>query len=483
MKRIFNELPAIPQPIGHIIHIGAGQCNELLDYQQLSPQKIILVEADQQQFEALKLKTEAETKDTIEVLSKAISYEDAPTKLNILSNPNNSSLLAPTKLFDYYPSLLIQQKEVITPETLATFLKPYVFDQAFSHLLILEVQGLEAAVIQSLLASELQPFTHLIIRHSPEFLYQKIEPKALIPLLDALAFDCYYQEKEPYNAIFSKFYFTRNNEKIKLALSDQELEKQITVNEIHAKLISDKQAQLNQANKLKEDQSKLAAERLQKVEQLTATLTTQETVVAEKQAQLNQANKLKEDQSKLAAERLQKVEQLTATLKTQETTVAEKQSQLNQANKLKEDQSKLAAERLQKVEQLTATLKTQETVVTEKQAQLNQVNKLKEDQSKLAAERLQKVEQLTTTLKTQETVVAAKQVEIEQTNQVKIKSEIDLKDLQQRYQKQHELLNQLHEKLSLISRYIIESKKKSDKKKRKIKIKSRIKAEKLQKES
>ncbi|MCK4493475.1 MAG: hypothetical protein KAU26_05435, partial [Methylococcales bacterium] len=254
MKQIFNKLPAISQPIGHIIHIGAGQCNELLDYQKLSPQKITLVEANQQQFEALKIKTETktETKNTIEVLFTAISNENTPTKLNILSNLNNSSLLTPTKLFDYYPSLLIQQKETITPETLATFLKPYVFDQALSHLLILEVQGLETAVIQSLLASELQPFSHLIIRHSPELLYQQTEQKDLVSLLETLAFDCYHQEKEPYNAIFSKFYFTRNNEKIKLALSNQELEKQTTVNKIHAKLISDKQAQLNQANKLKE---------------------------------------------------------------------------------------------------------------------------------------------------------------------------------------------------------------------------------------
>ncbi|MCK5925085.1 MAG: hypothetical protein KAG10_04255, partial [Methylococcales bacterium] len=165
MKRIFNELSAIPQPIGHIIHIGAGQCNELLNYQQLSPQKITLVEADQQQFEALTLKTKNE--NTIEVLFTAIAHENIPTKLNILSNSNNSSLLAPTKLFDYYPSLLIQQKETITPKTLAHFLEPYVFDQTLSHLLILEIQGLETAVIQSLLASELQPFSHLIIRHSP----------------------------------------------------------------------------------------------------------------------------------------------------------------------------------------------------------------------------------------------------------------------------------------------------------------------------
>ena len=175
------------------------------------------------------------------------------------------------------------------------------------------------------------------------------------------------------------------------------------------------------------------------------------------------------------------MDQLTATLKTQETVIAEKQAQLNQANKLKEDQSKLVDERLQKVDQLTATLKTQETVVAEKQAQLNQANKLKEDQSKLAAEHLQKADQLTATLKMQETVVAEKQAEIEQTNQVKIKSEIDLKDLQQRYQKQHDLLNQLHEKLSLISQYIIESKKKSVKKKRKNKTKLCAKAKEVEK--
>ncbi len=79
----------LPRPIGHIVHVRAGLCSELQSYEDLAPQKIVLIEADKQQ--ATKLKTVLNQKN-IDILSFAVTNKKIATDpkhlLNSLFNEN-----------------------------------------------------------------------------------------------------------------------------------------------------------------------------------------------------------------------------------------------------------------------------------------------------------------------------------------------------------------------------------------------------------
>ncbi len=129
MKEIFNKLSSLPLPVGHIVHIGAGQCSELQAYQDLNPQNIILVEADNQQV--IQLKKTTQSKKIVDVLATAISEKEESRDLKILTNQRDSSLLVPENLLTYYPSLTIASEKKVTTITLEKLLQKYTFDNSF----------------------------------------------------------------------------------------------------------------------------------------------------------------------------------------------------------------------------------------------------------------------------------------------------------------------------------------------------------------
>ena len=104
MKTLFNNLQSLAQPIGYIIHVGAGECSELQSYQALNPQKIILIEADSQQVTQLKSATQGQKR--IEVLACAIADNQEQKTLKVLSNKRDSSLLMPEKILSHYPNFI-----------------------------------------------------------------------------------------------------------------------------------------------------------------------------------------------------------------------------------------------------------------------------------------------------------------------------------------------------------------------------------------
>ncbi|MCK5356106.1 MAG: hypothetical protein KAJ63_13390, partial [Methyloprofundus sp.] len=222
IKTLFNELSAIARPIGCIIHVGAGQCSELQSYQNLDPQKIILIEADIQQVMQLKNITQSEK--NIHVLACAVSDKKEAKTLKVLTNQRDSSLLIPDKILDYYPSLGLANEQPVTTETLTDLLQDYVvLDENYHHLLILEVQGLESLIVKSTTDEYLQKFSGIIIRSGNAQLYKQEQQENIIDLLEPIGFEHSYQESEEYSTVFNKLYFQRNNEKIALMQCAQQI--------------------------------------------------------------------------------------------------------------------------------------------------------------------------------------------------------------------------------------------------------------------
>jgi hypothetical protein len=309
MKEIFNKLSSLPLPVGYIVHIGAGQCSELQAYQDLDPQKIILVEADNQQ--ATHLKKITQSKKIIDVLATAIAEKEESRTLKILTNQRDSSLLIPEKLLSYYPSLTIASEQTVTTITLEKLLQKYTFDNNFHHLLIIETPGIESLIVKSTSIEKLQPFSGIRIRTSTEKLYKKEEQKNIIDFLESCGFDCNHQEDELYSPVFSKLYFQRNNEKIELQHSQEKIKQLISERDVQSKSATEKQSQIEQLTKAKDEQIKLATERQQIVKKITAERDAQAKSVAEKQNQIEQQAKTKEqEKSKQTSDHKQKIEQI-----------------------------------------------------------------------------------------------------------------------------------------------------------------------------
>ena len=428
MKEIFNKLSSLPSPVGNIVHIGAGQCSELQAYQDINPQKIILVEADNQQV--IQLKKATQSKKIVDVLATAISEKEESRILKVLTNQRDSSLLVPENLLTYYPSLSIASEQTVTTITLEKLLQKYTFDNSFNHLLVIETSGIESLIVKSTSIKKLQQFSGIVIRTSAEKLYQEEEQKNIIDFLELCGFDCNHQEDELYSTIFSKLYFQRNNEKIELQHSQQQIKQLISERDIQSKSASEKKNQIEQLTKTKDEQAKLANERQQNIEKITAERNSQSKSVAEKKSQIKQLTKVKDEQTKLATKRQQNVEKITAERDAKTKSVSEKQDKIEQQTKTNEqEKSKLISGHKQRIELIN---QEHDKIILD----------LKYNEDKLQLELEEAKQTVSLSLKLQ------------------MLKENDLKDLQQRYQSaletqenQHQLLNKLSERLSLAAGY------------------------------
>ncbi len=461
MKKLFDSLQTLPKPIGHIVHVGAGLCHELPSYEELRPQKIVLIEADNQQVS--KLQNSTQSKINIDVLAYAVADNKQQT-LKILSNQRDSSLLIPDKILDFYPSLTIVDEQPVTTETLSNLLHSYALDKNHHHVLIIEVQGVEFQIIKTTSESLLQQFSGIIIRSSTEQLYKQDQHEKIIDLLGPIGFDHEHQENEKFSPIFQKLYFRRNHEKIELLQSQQQIKKL----SIEA-----------------QEQTKLLAEYQNNIKKLKLECNIQTKAVLERQRQIEELNQVKDEQIKLSEEyqhKIQKltgeaqkdIEELTKDRNAQIKTATEKQTQIEQLNKAKQEQTKLTAKAHKKIEELTKERDVQIKTAKEKQSQIDQLNKTKQDQVKKIAVQTEEMEDLKkqisgleNDLKNFRNKENERQQELDEAKQttalslkLQMLKENDLKDLQQRYQaalvtqeNQHELLNKLSERLSLAAGY------------------------------
>lgn len=462
MKKLFDSLQVLPRPIGHIIHVGAGLCSELQSYKVLEPQQIVLVEADNQQV--TKLKNSTQSKKNIDILAYAVADKKQQQTLKILSNQRDSSLLLPDRILDYYPSLTVVNEQAVTTETLDNLLLNYTLDDNYHHLLIIEVQGIESRIIKTSSVDLLRQFSGIIIRSSTEQLYQQEQQENVIGLLEFIGFDFDYQENEQLSPLFTKLYFQKNNDKIELIQSKQQIE-QLSIE--------------------RQEQKKLLTEYQNKIEKLTQERYVQAKTVSEKKNQLEELNQVKDEQTKLTAEYQHKnqkltadsqkvIEELTKERDIQIKSSTEKQSQVEQLNKANQEQTKLAVEAQQKIEELSKERDVQIKSATEKQSQIDQLTKTKQEQVKQISAQAEEAEDLKKqmsglendlkNIRNKENERQQELDEAKQTTALSLKlqmlKENDLKDLQQRYQtalvtqeNQHELLNKLSERLSLAAGY------------------------------
>lgn len=156
--------------LGAVVHLGAGMCRQIGEYRRLGSGKVLLVEADPRIAEALRANVVAGS--SVEVLDAAVAPGGGRTVLRVLNDPHASSLYVPGRLLKRRPNLRVVREVSVPALTLGELLSTLGSNQGAGHLMVIELQGAERAVLASVDPAELEAFEWIAVRTSREPLYE-----------------------------------------------------------------------------------------------------------------------------------------------------------------------------------------------------------------------------------------------------------------------------------------------------------------------
>ncbi len=248
------------EPIGCILHVGAGNGNELEDYLKFAPEEIILLEPIQRLYKKLQKKTLGKKVKVFNAAlvpktsesAKNTFYEVQPTRFSGLNKPN--------KLKDLFQNLKIAEAIRIDAFTLSDLLKGQRLNKQKFNVLVLQVNGSEYDCLVDVDKDALSIFSNLVIQISNNENFQNARPNIeIVEMLTTKGFQLDVQSSE--DSIFQNFVFSKD--KIaELLLINEKQESQIS--EISAQLtnasiqiVGLKETEGELTNKLKKKKAKL----------------------------------------------------------------------------------------------------------------------------------------------------------------------------------------------------------------------------------
>jgi hypothetical protein len=215
-------ISSIQDKISMVVHIGAGYCAEIGLYENLGISSIILVEPDEQLFNAASHKLSKESDATL--LQKGISGHVGERILYQTSNKRFSSLNKPAKILEFYPNLTVTDEQVVETVSLEFLCNEIQLSSDGNNLLVLELQGEEHLVLANTPVEVLHKFKWIIARSGEKELYELesgLSGPDIGESLQRADFDalCFKEDTPP----FFKFLFIRND----AAVSEKSLEQKI----------------------------------------------------------------------------------------------------------------------------------------------------------------------------------------------------------------------------------------------------------------
>ncbi|NWO04298.1 MAG: hypothetical protein HLX50_00910 [Alteromonadaceae bacterium] len=150
-----------------IIHIGAGQGEELPDHLDSGAHRIVLVEPNPELARQLREKTHLH--DQITVVEAAVTNNPADDQLTEYNLPEASSLRQPTGLSSLYPGLKAIATHTVAVITPRQLLEQYGPQPGEPARLVIETPGEGHAILQALIdADELKRFTAIKLTENTE---------------------------------------------------------------------------------------------------------------------------------------------------------------------------------------------------------------------------------------------------------------------------------------------------------------------------
>lgn len=161
--------------LGHIVHIGAGLCDDLADYLDAGAKTVTLVEPDP--ATATMLREKIGTNPQVTLIEAAISSGAQGQLLNRFSFADLNSLRNPTGLTQLFPALEVQSQEPVRVQNPTETIQHLDLSETDDNMLVIEAPGEAMDILQALEnAQVLRLFKYLRINEGSKALYQGATP-------------------------------------------------------------------------------------------------------------------------------------------------------------------------------------------------------------------------------------------------------------------------------------------------------------------
>lgn len=172
-------LDTLPGPLGHVLHIGAGQGGDVDGYLAAGAQAVTLVEPDPEALAHLRMTVAGQ--DRVHVIGAAISAMPGNTDLYRFNFPDLNSLRPAQGLETVFPGLEILAREPVTVRGPAEIVSGIDLAEGQAHVLVIEAPGEAMSLLQALEeAGLLKAFSGLCIQAGAERHYQDETPASEI---------------------------------------------------------------------------------------------------------------------------------------------------------------------------------------------------------------------------------------------------------------------------------------------------------------
>ncbi|MDX2191528.1 MAG: FkbM family methyltransferase [Bacteroidota bacterium] len=125
-----------------ILHLGAHECEEALDYSKSGIDNVTWVEANPVLFKKIKQKWASNEKYTF-IEAAIFDVNGKELQFNISNNTQASSLLEFDKHSQYHPDMVMTQTITVQTQTLDKLNETYHFDSKKCNFLNIDLQGVE----------------------------------------------------------------------------------------------------------------------------------------------------------------------------------------------------------------------------------------------------------------------------------------------------------------------------------------------------
>jgi DNA repair exonuclease SbcCD ATPase subunit len=199
--------------VGAIIHIGAGRCAELQSYLNLQPEKLIMCEASPVLCEALQKK--ADNHANIEVINKVIAGTTGEQEFYYTQPEQFSGLQQPVVFQAIFKNMKVVKQKPVKTTSLAAFIESLMLPEEKKNILVLQLNGEEANVLQNTPGSAMKNMDAIVIQQPTEV--SNAGSVVLDENITKLLTGAYFQEACIANddAIFTTYFYAKDRERLK----------------------------------------------------------------------------------------------------------------------------------------------------------------------------------------------------------------------------------------------------------------------------
>lgn len=396
-----------------ILVIGAGNGVALSSLRRLQSKRLILVEAQPEQAEAIIRRIDTTRGEEVWQFA-ATTSSTAEATLQVLNNPLYNSLKMPGDLLKHLPNLRVTSEIVVAARALDEVIEGLHLDDGGNNLLVLDAPGQVLDLINGTSPKNLQSFSTIIVSCGVEPLYSGDGSREDgVAALQALGFDVILDDDD---AIYPAcaFLLRRDDARAQLqnlkeeirelrtALAAQAEQHKLQVevtDKAHAEALTqarqqavielrkpaeDLQAQINKLTRERDEQAEAAAHHKTAADQASQAAAEQRKLADDRQAHIHKLMQERDEQAESAAQHKTAADQASQAAAEQQKLAADRQAQIQKLTHERDEQARATAQHKTAADQASQAAAEQQKLAEDRQVQIQKLIQERDEQRKLA---------------------------------------------------------------------------------------------------